>query len=348
MTIGSQGENLIFIISQPRAGSTLLQLILGSHPHIHTMSEPWIMLHPLYALRQEGYQAEYGENLARIAVRDFFEALPMGEEKYIKGLRRTYAYLYEHALESSGKRYFLDKTPRYYFIIPELSRIFPKASYIVLFRNPLAVLCSILKIWVKGSWPLLYGYKNDLIRAPGLLCEGIRALGKQCVVVYYEKLVRNPESELQRICNTLGVEFLPKMITYGHHDLSNWSFGDQEGAHEYSRPAPENAEKWVQMLVHPQIWRLANEYLLFLGRETVDQMGYSYDELRQILEINRPPRVSQWSTFSLAWLLRQSAKEHKILARRFFPLIMSLRWQGVRGMAVAALRGVASALSNPG
>ena len=56
---GKQGENLIFIISQPRAGSTLLQRILGGHPEIHTAAEPWIMLHPLYALKSKGCSAEY-------------------------------------------------------------------------------------------------------------------------------------------------------------------------------------------------------------------------------------------------------------------------------------------------
>ena len=47
-------ENLILMISPPRAGSTMLQRILGSHSDIHTVSEPWLVLHPLYALRPEG------------------------------------------------------------------------------------------------------------------------------------------------------------------------------------------------------------------------------------------------------------------------------------------------------
>lgn len=43
---GGEGENLIFLISQPRAGSTMLQKVLGSHPEIHTVSEPWVALPP--------------------------------------------------------------------------------------------------------------------------------------------------------------------------------------------------------------------------------------------------------------------------------------------------------------
>ena len=45
------GENLIFIISQPRSGSTLLQRMLSGNKDIKTSAETWLMLHPLYAVR---------------------------------------------------------------------------------------------------------------------------------------------------------------------------------------------------------------------------------------------------------------------------------------------------------
>lgn len=38
------GKNLIFIVSQPRSGSTLLQRILSAHSQICTTSEPWLAL----------------------------------------------------------------------------------------------------------------------------------------------------------------------------------------------------------------------------------------------------------------------------------------------------------------
>ena len=42
------GENLIFIISQPRSGSTLLQRMLSGNKDIKASAETWLMLHPLY------------------------------------------------------------------------------------------------------------------------------------------------------------------------------------------------------------------------------------------------------------------------------------------------------------
>src|SRR6516165_4829830 len=59
MTIPQDGSNLIFLFSQPRAGSTLLQRILGRHPDIHTVAEPWIMLPSFYVMRPDRCEAEY-------------------------------------------------------------------------------------------------------------------------------------------------------------------------------------------------------------------------------------------------------------------------------------------------
>ena len=48
-----------FIISQPRAGSTLLQRLLATHPQIQTIGEPWLAIPFVYALREKGVTAEY-------------------------------------------------------------------------------------------------------------------------------------------------------------------------------------------------------------------------------------------------------------------------------------------------
>jgi hypothetical protein len=348
MNFDPTGANLIFLISQPRVGSTMLQRILGSHPDIHTLSEPWLMLHPLYALRSEGYQAEYNEQSARSALRSFLQVLPAGEDDYLEGVRRMAVYLYGRGLANSGKRHFLDKTPRYYLVIPELYRTFPKARYIILWRNPLAVLCSILKTWIKQNWFLLDRYEHDLVRAPYLLLEGVELLGSQCVSVRYERLVSDPENETRRICNSLGVTFVPEMIEYGRHDIPpDWAFGDPTGVHQHVRPNADTAEKWLQALGDPQIWRLNYDYLRLLGRETVEQMGYSYEELSDILRKHRPARVRGWFTFSLAWLLSKPLENRRWWIRDTMRLVRSFQCRGVSGTVAAVVRKVAHALSNP-
>lgn len=337
VNVTNLGENLIFLISQPRAGSTLLQRILGSHPEIHTVSEPWLMLHPSYALRNDGHQAEYNEHLARTALQEFVKALPGGEEEYVEGVRRMYTYLYDRALASSGKRYFLDKTPRYYFIIPELYRVFPKASFIILLRNPMAVLCSVLQSWIKADWFRLYKFKHDLVQAPRLLLEGVKFLGERGTIVHYEHLVSNPESEVQRICERLEVDFVPEMIEYGRHGPKRWRFGDQDKVKHYTRPVSRDSEKWMKALINPQIWRLTNDYLQLLGQEIVEQMGCDYEKLGRIVEAHRPHRSRLWSKFPL-YLVLKHPNERKRWERGIVRLKDSLRRRGIRRAAIAAVK----------
>jgi hypothetical protein len=348
MSIGPKGQNLIFLISQPRAGSTLLQRILGSHPEIHTFAEPWLMLHPLYALRSQGYEAEYNATWARNAVEDFIGTLHGDDNEYIEGLRRMYSYLYDRALAVSGKRYFLDKTPRYYFIIPELYNTFPEAHYIILLRNPLSVLSSIFNTWAKGNGFLLNTWKHDLVQAPRLLLEGTQMLGEQALVVHYEQLVGDPASQIPGICRKLNVKFTVEMIEYSRHDLPRWRLGDQQEIYQHTRPVSQNAAKWVQALEDPQVWRLASDYLQFLGQETVAQMGYPYEQLSQVLEVHRPSSARLWLTSPLARLIEKPIEERKWWERDAMQLKRSARRRGIRRTMGRAARKAAQALFKPG
>lgn len=323
MTIGLQGQNLIFLISQPRSGSTLLQKILAGHPEIHSASEPWLMLHPLYALRKEGIEAEYDECTAWKARMDFVNLLADGEAEYVEGVRRMYAYLYDRATTISKKRCFLDKTPRYYLVIPELFRVFPRARYVILIRNPLAVISSMYCSW---SHSVLFSrsHRLDLARAPHLLLEGIAALKEQCVVVHFERLVQDSESELRKICDGLKIDFDPSILNYENQNLVSWNLGDRT-AGTLSRPTPETAAKWEGAIADPQAWRLAKGYLAFLGRQTVERLGYSFDALSRTLEENRPSKVRLLSTLSLASTLRDESRTHARWKRFLVKLAWTIR-----------------------
>lgn len=283
ITKNSLGERIIFLISQPRAGSTMLQRILAGHPEIYTTAEPWIMLHPIYALRYKGYSAEYNSNVARDALKDFLNAINEEEDIYIEAIRKMTLHLYGRAIEKSGKVFFLDKTPRYYFIIPELYRIFPEAKFIILFRNPLSVLISILDTWVKGNWQMLSHYKYDLLRAPKLLLNGIELLKHRAIVVHYEDIVGNPEQALNRLCEKLKIDFHSKMIEYGNTPDLKGRMGDKTGIYKHTRPVIDYVDKWKYRLGIYQYWILANVYLSFLAQDTINRMGYSFQKLQNEL-----------------------------------------------------------------
>lgn len=279
----NQGQQLIFIISQPRAGSTLLQRILAGHPEIHVTAEPWIMLHPLYALKRNGHSSEYNATLAKDALDDFLSTTDIGEDTYIKGLRRMASFIYNEALKKSGKTYFLDKTPRYYFIIAELYRTFPKAKFIFLLRNPLAVLSSILTTWVRENWDILADFKYDLLRAPQLIADGVDLLKRKVLVVHYEDLAANPEQTISSLCRYLKIKYYPEMLDYGLNAVPHGRMGDQTNIHKHNKPTSEYVSKWVDQLASPYIRYLSEIYLSILGPELLARLGYSYDELSSTL-----------------------------------------------------------------
>ena len=280
------GENLIFLISQPRAGSTLLQRILNGHSDIHTTAEPWIMLHPIYALKRNGLDAEYESSLARQGLDDFLMQVPEGEELYIEALREMANVLYNKMINVSKKKYFLDKTPRYYFIIPELYRVFPKAKFIFLMRNPIAVLSSVLKTWCGNILQNLVNrpIHTDLIKGPYYLLEGIKRLKEDAIVVHYEKLVQNPKEVMQHVCNRIGIQFNENMLEYGKHPAPEGRFGDSVGVHKHISPVSEYIDKWTENLASPDLIEFAQKYLLDLGPEVISRMGYSYQNIKDKLE----------------------------------------------------------------
>ena len=245
------GGQLIFLVSQPRAGSTLLQRILAAHPQVHTLPEPWIMLLPAYGLRGRGLEAEFDQRVAGQAVREFVHRLPGKDEAYVEALRRQAGCLYEQALAGTGKTYFVDKTPRYYLILPELRRIFPEARFVFLLRNPLAVLASILDTWVINcNWQRLSTHRLDLLAAPGLLADGIDSPGGGAQVVKYEALAQEPERTVEDLCCGLGLDYHVGMLR-GGPQVADGRFGDKASLRQQERPSADRLERWIERLARP-------------------------------------------------------------------------------------------------
>lgn len=278
------GSDLIFIISLPRSGSTMLQHILGGHPDILALPEPWLMLHPLYALRRSGVTADYEAEQARCALDAFLDNMG-GEDVYYEAVRSMASVLYGSALQRYNKSCFLDKTPRYYNIIPELYRLFPGAKFVFLSRNPLAILSSVLKTWFKNDLNELMGTANqqDMEMGPRLLLEGIRLLGDDAIVMRYEDLVTSPGTSVHALCSSIGLKFYPEMLDYTGNIHLQSRFGDQTGIHQYAGPVTDSIDKWIDNLTSKELVKFSWDYLDFLGDELLGELGYEFQELRKKL-----------------------------------------------------------------
>jgi Sulfotransferase family len=329
------GSSLVFLISQPRAGSTLLQRVLAGHPQIHSAGETWLMLPPLYALREAGQGAAYNGFLAQRALRLFLATLPDGPASYREGLRCMAEHVYTEAARGAGKPLFLDKTPRYYLVLPELRDVFPEARFVVLLRHPVAVLHSICETWVRPDWLSAIRFAQDIALAPRLLASGIAELGRAARVVHYERFVAEPEAETRRLCEELGIAFHPPMLRYADSALPRWELGDQK-IYAHGAPVAGGAARWKAALAEPQFWRLARDHVSALGPETLAALGYPQPEIAALLEETRPARSRLAFTFSLDEVL--GACPTPPAARSLRRLANAWAQRGLRGALLGAWR----------
>ena len=267
----------VFLLSLPRSGSTFVQRVLATDPAVATASEPWIMLPLVYGRRGFGIYAEYGQEWATVAFEDFEARLPAGAAEVDEAIRRYALYLYERG-GGGASRYFVDKTPRYALIVDDLLRIFPDAKFVVLWRNPLAVVASILETWGNGGFNL-HDYYIDLYGGLARLIQAAEDEPARLCPVRYEDLIETPEAAWPRVFAHLGLAYERDALDrFGTIDLDA-RVGDQTGRRRYDRPSAEPLTKWRAALHNPLRRRWCERYLRWIGSERLLVMGYRLDDL---------------------------------------------------------------------
>jgi hypothetical protein len=309
----------LFLLSLPRSGSTLAQRILAAHEPIATASEPWILLPYLYTLREHGIYAEYSHRILVQAVKDFCAVLPGGRDAYVAEIRRFALRLYGKA-SPEGARYFLDKTPRYHLISDEIITAFPDGKYLLLWRNPLAVVASIMETWAGGKWNL-YRVKVDLFDGIENLIRTYEHHEDSVHAVRYEELITKPEETWGEVFQYLDLSFdLSALNRFGNVELvGRW--GDRTGTQKYTEVSADPLERWKQTLNNPVRKAWCRRYLRWIGRERLEVMGYDLDGL--IAELDSLPTSYRRVGSDVGrgcWGLIRDFSEPKILAQKLSKL----------------------------
>ncbi len=266
----------IFLFSLPRSGSTLSQRILAKHPEISTVTEPCILLPYIYSLKDRGVYAEYGHKITAWGVQDFCAALPNGQKDYLAEVRSLVERLYAKAADGHA-RYFVDKTPNYSFIANEIIQLFPDAKFIFLWRNPLAIVSSLITMWHGGRWSL-YRYDAHLYEGLSRLVEAYEKHADHVHVLHYEKMLANPMTEWQRLFDYLDLPFEPGLIARYNEVRLEGRLGDHVGQ-KYASLNQEPLEKWKNILANPMRKAWCFRYLRWIGPERLALMGYNMDDM---------------------------------------------------------------------
>jgi hypothetical protein len=260
-----------FIISLPRAGSTLLQRLLSRHPRIRTISEPWMALPFAYVLREQGVLAEYSQHSMRKGFRHFLGQIEGAERSYYREAGEMLLRLQTSHARSDAD-YFLDKTPRYYLILEELQWMFPEARFIVLHRNPLAVVASILNTWTRNRFRLKSS-AMDIYEGPARIMSFLKQGPARLLELNFDELVTHPEAQLRCVSDFLELAPLASASLSGSEGFQNQPLGDPTGVKRYQQVSSEPVHQWKGTFASPLRRQWARRYLEFLGEPTLARMG---------------------------------------------------------------------------
>lgn len=234
----------IFLLSTPRAGSTLLRVILQGHNAI--FSPPELHLLQYHTMRQ--WRDDLKKNNREFLQEGIIKAISSAENSSIDSARvkvqdfvemdAPISEVYQYLQKSSGASFIVDKSPSYAVDLQtlqnaEISTCEP--MYIHLIRNPISMMSS----FVENRFDKLFSVEGDPWKEAEKLWfnmnQNIRNLlsgipAERQFMVRYEDIVTQPDLFVPSLCDWLGIAFQQDMLNPYHGDRM------QGGLHSGSLP----------------------------------------------------------------------------------------------------------------
>ena len=208
------GQDPVFVLCAARSGSTLLRFLLDAHPEL--ACPPETKLPAMCEQFADVWSTLEGTPLSDDADR------PSAPGPAVAGMRRALDDMMGTYLRRRGKRRFCDKSLGSAQQAALLTRIFPGARFICLYRHPMDVIASGIEAC---PWGLNgFGFDAYAAMSPGNTVQALaqfwadnmaaivgveEAFPDRCHRVRYEDMVANPEAVADGIFRFLGVAPAP-------------------------------------------------------------------------------------------------------------------------------------------
>lgn len=219
-----RGEPPIFLVGVHRSGTTLLRLVIDSHPRIACPPESFFIA-PLRGLLED---AKAMEGLA---------AMGFPREQVLAKLRETVSYFFEMYAAARGKARWADKTPSYVDCLDFIDELYgPDCRYVLIFRHGLDSASSIAQIGIREVEPHVAACGNDryagAARYWAAQTRKILAFRERhpdrCIALRYEELTREPEHQLRPVFAFLDEPWEPGVLRFAEQPHDEW-IGLQDG-----------------------------------------------------------------------------------------------------------------------
>ena len=194
----------VFILGLPRAGSTLVERIIGSHSQVQALGE--LAQWPLAVKRLSGVREPglYRADIVRAAT-----AIDPTQ------LARSYRQSLQHLRNSQP--YFTDKLPNNFYYLGLLAKALPDARFVHIYRNPMDSCFAMYKQLFGHTYTFSYTQRElaeYFVQYTRLMAHWRDLLGDRLHGVNYDQLVTAQRPETERLLNHLQLPFEERCLAF--------------------------------------------------------------------------------------------------------------------------------------
>lgn len=213
----------IFILGRAHSGNTMMATLLGECRELFSMVGEGNFFEYWPAL--ESYDRnQMIERMAGIFVKKLSPIPDPSERQALVDLvhqerqsRLTALQIYlkvtDHLVQSRSKTRWAQKGTSYIFQIETILKVFPRAQFVFMIRNPLDIAASLKRRNQEGKlYQMVVGWNRGL----DLMERYQKAYPQHLIAVRYEDLVEDPESQIKPLFRFLQLDYVPEYLQIPH------------------------------------------------------------------------------------------------------------------------------------
>ena len=258
----------VFVIGCPRSGTSVFSWALAQHPSFWTSAESDYLLDlfgggHLHRAYKQAYERKDSGWLKKqnVGFAEFAEKLGLGVEAlYIS--------------RAKGRRW-IDATPGYTLMIPEVMRLFPAASFLHIVRDGRAVVNSMVSSGFDTEWASDFDLAcRTWVHYAELGHEAAGAHPQRTLEVRHDKLTAEPQRELGRVFEFLGEQPCERSTQLISTKRINSSYGNvgSEDIRSAKDPATAPQRPWLAWSSKRQ------DAFAAIASETMSKLGYELND----------------------------------------------------------------------
>jgi len=203
-TAPAPGPEPIFVLGLPRTGSTLTERIISNHSQVRSIGET---RHIEDLLKR--YSGTTGPDRMNA------EMIRAAAECDLSQLSGDYLGAVNYQLGDEPR--FLEKLPYNFLYAGFISRAFPDSRIVYVARNPMDACFAMYK--QVFTWAYQFSYSLDnlaeyYIAHRRLLDHWAKLLGERLIVIEYEAMVRDQETQTRILLDKLGLDFEQQCLDF--------------------------------------------------------------------------------------------------------------------------------------